>query len=311
MSETTNPVVTRAKEFNEALRVKLAAYRADHNMTNGELAVELGVSGTAVSKYLNGKPEGDVEKLEANIEDVLQAAARRLEAGEITLIETSVTRQVNAALETIRKTNDIGLIHGPAGAGKTCALDLYRLGRPLTIIITATRWSGTSTALERALFTAISTRAWTGNTPRMDFLIQRFKWSNRLLCIDNAQRLTISGLQWIFDFHDETGIPIALIGNPEVLNTISANDQQFSRIGLKVDVRVKDVAGIASALCRKYLKAGSDEDISDLAEKIVGNRGHLRALKKHLLLMPEMGGHNARQAFKQAHTCLVSDVNLA
>ena len=54
-------------------------------------------------------------------------------------------------------------------------------------------------------------------------------------------------------------------------------------------------------------------DIQDMAEKIVGERGHARALKKHLLLLPEMlskSGGDYRKAVAMAHTQVVSDYKL-
>ena len=91
-----------------------------------ELARLLGSNTAQLSKYLSTKegvaPVGDVGRLESVARDVMRAAARRAARVSQEVFDTPVVSQVHAVLETIRKTGDVGLIHGPAGIGKTLAL---------------------------------------------------------------------------------------------------------------------------------------------------------------------------------------------
>lgn len=301
---------SRLKPYNEELRAQLAAYREEHGLSIADLAKELAIGDASVSRYLNAKPEGDVAGLEARIEDVLKAAPAR-RAGAKGLFETPVARALNAACQTIRKTNDVGLIHGPAGLGKTCAIKLYLVANPAALAVTVSRWSNSAAGLERTLAEQFTRRRRRGT--RAEWLVDRMRDSNRLLLIDNAHRLSGSGRQWIFDFHDDTGIPIALIGNPELLDAIRENDQQFSRIGLLRPLKPDLATSTAAAAMLQLHCPAHARQLQSLAEQVAGERGHLRALKKHLLLLPELMGaarNDVKRAFLMAHTQLVNDYAL-
>jgi DNA transposition AAA+ family ATPase len=287
-----------------------------------ELSRLFGSNPAQLSKYLSTKPGvspvGDVARLESVARDVMRAAARRAERQEQEVWETPVTEQVRIVCETIRKTGDVGLIHGPAGIGKTCALARYVAANPSVILVTAYRWACGPTEICRSIFNSMDTRKYSGNVARVEWVLERLRRSERLLIVDNAHRLNPNGLAWLFDFHDETGCPLALTGNPEVLDAIRRNDQQFSRIGLNREVTLgrkerlqANLAAIAERMCARHLN-DKGEDIADLCIRVLGERGHLRALDKHLRLVVEMLPHKGdlRETFLAAHNQVVSDYRL-
>jgi hypothetical protein len=293
------------------LRARLEAFKQETKFSLGELSKKLNAGATQVSKYLNKHPEGDVATLEATIEDVLGAAARRKLATEVVLFECRAARDVAAVMELIRKTNDIGLIHGAAGVGKTCGSLRYLQDHPSAIMIRISKWFCGGHAVASLLFDAMETRSWPGNEAKVPWMATRLRNSDRLIIVDNAHRLQASGLEWLFDFHDETHVPIALVGNPEILDKIRKNDQQFSRVGLVQEITVKDADHVAKTMIGQM--APEAAGIQDMAEVIVEKRGHARALRKHLMLLPEMlakAKGNVREAIAMAHTKLVSDYTL-
>lgn len=301
---------SRVKPFNEELRSQLLAYRENFSLSLRDLARELTIGEASVSRYLNGKPEGDVAALESKIEDVLKLSPDR-RAAVAGLFETPVTRKINEVCQTIRKTNDVGLIHGPAGLGKTCGVQLYLSANPTALAVTLTKWTCTAAGLERAVADQLVRRKHA--EPRAIWIANKLRRSNRLLLIDNAHRLTGSGRQWVFDFHDDTGIPIALVGNPEVLDEIRTNDQQFSRVGIVRALKVDEhLAARTSEMLQLHCPAHAAA-LHGLAAQVVNERGHFRALKKHLLLLPELMGAargDVKKAFLMAHTQLVNDYAL-
>jgi DNA transposition AAA+ family ATPase len=268
-----------------------------------------------VNKYLTGKPEGDVEDLETRIADMLKAASRRT-ATDVPPFETNVTALMRATLELIRKTNDVGLISGPAGIGKGVAVSLYCRENATAVAVEVPRWQRNESGLVGLLFDAVENSTWNGQTPRSLFLVERLRHSNRPIILDNAQRITRGGLEWLFDFYDRTGCPLALVGNPEVLQTIRKNDQHFSRIGINKEIRLD------SKRCRDYARKMVEAKVEnpvdglvDLAAQVVEQRGHLRALRKQLDLMldlaatDKLSGDQIR-AFHAAHQQLVRDYEL-
>jgi|GEM_PF-1426866 len=309
------PVNRTPKIFNPETRDRLIAYRDENKLSLADLARELNSNPASLSKYFNGKPEGDVRKFEALAEDILKTAGSRMEV-KAANFPTNVTKRVAAICEQIRKTDDFGLIHGPAGIGKTLGKDMYAAINPTAIAIELNRWQSSSGGIVELLFQSMDTRSYSGNVRRISWMVQRLSKSRRLIIIDNAQRITSGGLQMVFDFHDATGCPIVLQGNPEVLEKIRKNDQQFSRIGIVREVKLEGHDEVAAELIAQILpECAKDRDLHALAVKVVENRGHLRALRKQLVLTRELmeakafAGQPAK-AFKGAHTQLVRDYKL-
>ena len=306
------------KPFDEGLRAKLQEYRTSNReqpLTMNEIGQELGVSGTRVNKYLRGSPEGDVAELEAKIADLLKAVAKRRDSA-VKYFPTNVSAIIMATLELIRKTNDVGLISGPAGIGKSVTISEYQAAHPLAMAISATRWQRDDRGISGLLFAQCETGSWNGYQPRAEFICSRLRGSNRPVIIDNAHRMTESARQWVFDMHDETGCPIALIGNPEILVEIKRNDQQFSRIGIHQQVTLDQgkIAAYARAMV-DALVPQPQAALYDLACEVAEQRGHLRALRKQLMLMLDLAGtqHYAgdqARAFNGAHARLVREYKL-
>lgn len=310
------------KPYDETLRARLEDYRISGRakpLTMSALGSELGISATRVNKYLTGKPEGDVVDLENRIADLLKTAATRTVL-DVTPFSTYATEVIQATFEQVRKTNDIGLITGPAGIGKTVASRMYLASRPTTLAICVPRWQRTDAGVASLLFAAIDARDWDGQTARSAYLSNRLRNSNRLVIVDNAQRMTVSAREWLFDLHDDTGCPIAMIGNPEVLQSIRRCDQHFSRIGIYQEVALwpkkspAEIKRYASALVDAIVSEPA-EGLYDLATAVAEERGHLRALRKQLLLMLDLtetrtyAGDQIR-AFHAAHAKLVRDYSL-
>jgi DNA transposition AAA+ family ATPase len=58
-----------------------------------------------------------------------------------------------------------------------------------------------------------------------DYLFEKLNGSERCVLIANAQRIYLSGLRWMMDFHDSTGVAFVLIGNPEVMDRLNGKDR--------------------------------------------------------------------------------------
>ena len=306
------------KGFNEELRERLAAFRSegrDKPLSMDALGRMLGYSGTVLSKYIGGVPEGDVDALEAKVADMLKAAARRGPSA-VPPFDTTVTKTIHAVCVQARKTNDVALVSGPAGIGKTVACETYRAAHPTTLAVSVARWRRDDAGLAALLWDEMETAGWDGQRSRAAFMAERLRGSDRLIIIDNAHRMAPAARAWLFDFHDSTGCPVVMVGNPEVLTAIRLNDQQFSRIGIHqvVGLERKHVSAYATLLV-DALVPNPPAALYQLATAVAGERGHLRALRKQLLLSVDMAasqsyGGDLVAAFRDAHGKLVRDYEL-
>lgn len=302
------------KPVNPDLRTRLEAYRED-GRSNSILAREIGCSDTAVSLYLSDKFVGDIEKFEERAENILRTAPIRELVG-LEIFQTGVTQTIAGAIQTILKTNDFAVIHGPAGIGKTCAAAHYVANHPTSIFTTLYQDCCNAHYIQKQIFETVKSRAFRkSGLNRTEWIFQRLKGSNRLLVIDNGHRATAAARKWLFDFHDCTGCPVILLGNPEIIETIKTNDQQFSRIGLCPEITL-DPEEIPD-LARLVLQRTCPEHAAALeayAITVATHQGHLRNLSKQLRLTLEFidrGERDPRAAFRAAHTQLPRHYSLS
>jgi len=309
--QTTNRV---AKIITPETRSRLSDYRDRNGLSNRTLGMELGYSSAAVSTYLNDDFKGDAEKFESAVENILRnEPIRKVVASET--FETDVTSMIAGAIVTIMETNDFALIFGAAGIGKTVGAARFVAANPTSILVTLTQDCNNAHYIARELFAAVKSRAFfKSGLNRTEWIRSKFKGSNRLVLVDNAHRMTASARKWLFDFSDSTSCPVVLIGNPEVLDSIKLNDQQFSRIGLAPEVALdpEEIPSIVSRIliqmCPQHAEA-----LQSYGVKVASQRGHLRALVKEVKLALNFiskGEKDAKAAFRAAHSQLVRNYDL-
>jgi len=277
-----NQVIT----IEAATRQRLGVWIGANGFTLAAVAKRVGFSEATISRYLAGNYNGDIKALETVIEEVMDADSRR-QAWKDFYVHTKGVDATISTLGLIRDACDIGLITGAAGLGKTTACNRYAAQNKSAIMLTLSEGYGDNWTVIRRLFDALEVRSWSrknGEATRADCIVNRLRNSNRIIIVDNAQRATLSGLRWLMDLHDATGLPIALIGNPEVLARLAVSDQLTSRIGLRHDIG-SDAAN--------WIKTAADEIVSVmwpevprevrlLAHETARASGHLRTLVKQL-----------------------------
>jgi DNA transposition AAA+ family ATPase len=303
---------------DQELRERVNALRAAHpELTLEELSKKVGLDASRVSHWLRGHPDQDCQRLERRMRDVLRQFARR-EIVASSRCSTNVVSGVAATIEQIRKTGDVGLISGPAGIGKTLAIEAYRTSEDgqTALSIMVMSWRATRDGVVAALIEALenSGRQWPGTVSYAAWIADALRGSDRPVLVDNAHLLRASGREYLFNLHDETGIPICLIGNPEILVAIKKNDQHHSRIGIHRRMALADVRAVAAHVTRAVFP-DADETLIDLAAAVAAREGHLRALSKQLLLARDFATQpafkaNPVAAFRAAHTTLVRDYAL-
>ena len=310
-----------APQFNEALRQKLIDLRKGPNRaeySNNKMSTRLGCNTAYVSQYCNGNwGGGDLAAFERSLDDFFRNQARRKASG-VDTIHTSEAAQMAGALELIRKTNDIGAIVAPSGTGKTRGEDLYLANNPTAIRTQIRSWNRDLNSIEGALFEAVGRAGYDNRTKRAEFLCNKMRGSDRLLIFADAHKLTKPALQWIFDFWEETLIPIALVGTTALYELLSADAQRFSRTGLWYEIAPEKPRELIKHMVTSLLPNanGEMETLCDLGEQIASHEGCYRAVHKQFKLAEEIksgakGNITYVQAVRSAHTKLIREWQLA
>lgn len=247
---------------NAALVADLTRYlRANNLPNNGRTRQRLGqqlgyADGTAVYRYLAAKPEGDLAKFETRLSAFL-ANELRIEGGGALIDDPKafILPSMFAFLNSVRALGHIGVAHGNAGTGKTCAARLYTAAhRDTTIYTHVWSWAAGKVDVARELATAAALTMSKSETHE-SALRRHCRDTGTMLILDNAQRLTPKARDWLADFLDYTGTPIALIGNPEIEAQWARCDQHKRRVGLRRDVSIDytDKAMNTAASTVRYL----------------------------------------------------------
>lgn len=312
-------VTPRAKPFSDLLRQEFLAYKEETGFTHAQLAAELGLkSSTAVTKYLSGKPEGDVVKLEGLIDDVMRSRMKRREA-RAQIIPTNVTKAMEGYFETLRETNICGVIRGASGVGKSCACGLYAAKNPTCILIVASDLQPRGSDVVSMLWDELKSRSWSPSKgTRLGEMFRKLAGSQRLLIVDDAHRLSRHALGMVIAVHNRTGIPIALVGYDDLIERKMVLDaQNYSRLGPVWEVALDDHDKLARHLIEQFVP-DSGESLVELAVNVIGEDGHARALLQRLLMTRKSkeltDGTRHEQdwptAFRQANACTVRPCDL-
>ena len=272
----------------ESCFARLQSYQTRNQLSDHQLGNRLASNATYVSRYRNNKFIGDLAAFEASIEQLL--AREELMEGDDGKLSADgfCVEPVTAFLDLVRNQKMLGVGHGPAGRGKSKACQLYTTKNKGAIYLHVNAWAaGRDRVIDDIARIAGVNRTKSDKT-MTDALLRVLKDSDRLLIMDNAQRLPPSVRKWLADFHDAAHIGIALIGNPEIVDQFSVNVQHSSRLGRCVDVTtIADTKATVLHLLKSYLPEAADDRATQteaLAILRQEDGGAARAVKMHLRL---------------------------
>lgn len=281
-------------KLDEALRRRTQELldAREWSQSEGAKAFHL-TSATRLGKYLqlgDGRaPEKDMPQVQTAIRNWFRHQDRRDQA-TANLFENHVSKDIFGWLKQIRRTGQISVIHGPAGLGKTSAIGLFCQEHPNTVSFTVTRWERSSRAMENLIADQIGGEGYdcSKGIKRAQWMVTELRGSERLIIVDQAHRLHFSGAEYLFDFHDATGCPIALVGNIGVLDVVRASDQMTSRIGAVHQVKPRDdYKDVAKKLIEQYAP-GANGELLEEAAGMLSQSGHARALRQRLTIATDL-----------------------
>jgi hypothetical protein len=258
---------------------RLIAWRsANPEISNAQIARFLGYSPAYVSIYL-AKPAsefpGDIAKFEMAVLDFLRGRALK-QSFEFPVISTEVSESVSSFADYVRGCGGIGVLHGDAGLGKSVGLALFAEASKTGILITANANQRDAHGIKQLLWPHAS-HGYRQNGNRWEHICAVLRGTNRLIMVDNAQRLLGDGRHALCDLLDQTGCPILLAGNPNILAKIASDDQQFSRALPALPVSLKDPSPVVSHILGCLIPEHA-ETLHAPACDVASRKGHLRQM---------------------------------
>lgn len=226
----------------DTTREQLRGFLTESRKSQKQVAKEIGLSPAVISQFLSGVYAGDNAEIAAKVQQYLTVGKSRLNALQTPEFIPSLrnAEQVLFAASYAHRNNEISLVYGAAGAGKTSALQYYAENNPGVVFVTANACSKTARAVLYLIAEALG-KVPTGSVfMTMRNLVETLRGSNRLIIIDEADHLTANALQAVRNLNDEAGVGLVLSGNDQIKHQMYGRGRlQFDQLRTRVSCMKK------------------------------------------------------------------------
>jgi DNA transposition AAA+ family ATPase len=275
-----------------ALREQIQRLK-DGGMSWSALAKESDIPSSTFSSWLNGKYAGDNGEVAIRVRQYLHKRADRSQIRGLapeapSFVETETAKTILRRVKYAHALNDLALIAGGPGVGKSASFKQYSATTPQVVIITGSpSISGVQPVL-RELVDALRIDKGQGTPQALSKSVrERLDDTDYCVIVDEAQHLSDKAIEELRSIHDATGVAMVLGGNEELYARFAGTSdravhaQVRSRIGTKITVLKpsdKDVQVLAEAW------SIDDEAAIATLREIANTPGALRGVTKVLRL---------------------------
>lgn len=258
---------------------ELCEYKIRSNKKWSTIARDVGVKQPNLIAYRDGHYRGNVDKMAAAIHDYLHRMLQRNQVLVIPYVETSIAREVKEVLAFAQLEGTIGVVYGPAGIGKTVALEDYCQRHDYAYLLTASPAVRTPAALAREMLHAVAESRGSDTISRnLRYLTERLYGTESVVVVDEAQHLRLEALEFARAVHDATGCGLVFCGTATIYDNLTRHrdallEQLYSRVG-----------------CRRCVSDEvPPEDVVAVVDAALG-KDATKQIKKYLLERAEFGG---------------------
>lgn len=230
----------------EKLAIIYSWLNADAKRSKSWLARATGLKDGTNSSVLSGKYNASpTEQLVQMIEATKRSDDRSLKGLDKTLfIETSVWKLTNAVCERAFTYRNFGILAGYVGTGKTTALKHYADNHSNVLLIEADPDMNAGVLLTDLLEAAGAVSSGKSIADKFRSLVKSLKGSDRLIIIDEAEKMMPRTLEYLRRIRDKAGIGIVLAGTERLSSLINREHGQFDQIRSRVGFWPQLIKGI-------------------------------------------------------------------
>jgi|YNPBryunderm2012_1023409.scaffolds.fasta_scaffold06910_4 hypothetical protein len=224
-------------ERQKSILQKLRDFLERKDISINKVAKQIGYSAPVISTYLQGKYPGDIEKLEWAVASFLMRQ-EEIEAMPKELIPFCPITNADIVFQIARTCHleqEIGVLVGEAGTGKTKAAKEYSKQNPDVIFIEADL-SFTTKVFFRELHKKLGMDGNGGIYDLFADCVEKLKDSNRLIIIDEAENLPYRALDMVRRLYDKANIGILLIGLPRLIANLRGKRGEFKQLYSRVGI---------------------------------------------------------------------------
>ncbi len=227
----------------EEIRQSLSGFMEQSRKSQRQISKETGLSTSVISQFLNGSYTGDNEEVAKTIEQYLTVGKERLNTVSNTCFNPELynTKEVLFACFYAHRHNDLALVSGDAGAGKTTALRYYAENNTGVIFVTANACTTSATAILGLICQKVGKQIPGRRAALMNTLVEQLSGTNRLIIIDEADHLSLDALQAVRNLNDLAGVGIVFSGNDKIYRQMLSGRRsyEFAQLRTRIIVRKK------------------------------------------------------------------------
>jgi len=213
-----------------------------NGLSQAQVARSIGMSSGAISQYLKGEYKGNVENFEKKLKDFIKNYSFKDEKKEdfqiVATADLSITKFI---IDEAVIGNELSVIYGVAGCGKTTAIKEYIKTHPEAILLEAIPGMSLSSVLKSICQMASITTAYKNSEEMIKDITKEFKRRETILIIDEAENLTTKTLEAIRRIWDFSSVPTVLVGTNALINNLKGRNgellQLYSRISGKYEFK--------------------------------------------------------------------------
>lgn len=216
---------------------KLRDFIDRKDVSINKIAKQIGYSASVVSTYLAGKYPGDVQKLEWSIASYLmrQEEIDAMPKEMIPFCPITNAGMFFQAAKICHLEQEIGVVAGEAGTGKTKAAKEYTRQNPDVILIEADL-SYSTKVFFRELHKKVGMDGIGGIYDLFSDCCEKLKDSNRLIIIDEAENLPYRVLDMVRRLFDKANVGILLVGLPRLISNLRGKRGEFKQLYSRVGI---------------------------------------------------------------------------
>lgn len=275
------------QDAQERLRDKVKTIMASENLKQTTVAAETGIAYGTFTAWLAGTYTGNTADKAQAVDKWLNARREKEKVEQIlppavSYIETKTATRILKLLQYCHHAQDIGVIAGGAGIGKTSALKEYQRRAPNVFIVTCepVLTSPHSFLREFSMVLGLPDVSAAGMSRAIK---KRLDGKNALIIVDESQHLPANTLDQIRAIYDAVECGLVFSGNESVYSRMGGGRSEFAQLFSRVGMRITQprvLKGDAQAI----IAAWSAEVSEKLAGEISKKAGALRGLTKSLRL---------------------------
>ena len=277
----------KSPEQIEKIRQQVRAIQEAEDLSQNQIAKEVGIHNSTFSKFMNGNGLADMNPVVNATERWLENRTRLAALPTApSFIATPTANRIYDALSYAQLAGDMALIFGGAGVGKTQTLHHYAASEHNAWVVDCTPTSATVGGCLRAIAHALGLRMTAGRADALEVQIRdQLRGSGGLLILDEAQFLNNRALETVRRLAEMANVGLALVGNETVYAQLTGGSraaefaQLFSRIGKRVSLTKPSGGDVESLATAWKVDKASTRLLKEIADKPGALRGVTKALR--------------------------------